>query len=160
MEAVQTKDSQAFMPLSQEAWQRLIEAGFLACDAGQHTMATDLFAQLAKLRADIPQIGVYQAMATLQCGQIAQAESLLRELRYKFPDSQMAKALLGVCRVLQEQPDGLSLLEDVLADGSEKDALAWAQLFIDQARRTQSVVKAPPAEIEGLQFFRHFNRGK
>ncbi len=157
MDAVEAGVSPA-TSLSREAWQRLIEAGFLACDAGLHSMATALFAELVKLRTDIPQLGIYQAMACLQCGEVERAEALLSDLRQRFPDSQMAKAVFAVCRVLREQADGLRLLEEVLADGSEQDAVDWARLFVEQARRCARPAASHALTLEGMEFFRHFNR--
>lgn len=144
--------------LSPEAWQRFIEAGFLACDAGLHTMATALFAELVKLRTDVPQLGIYQAMACLQCGELERAEAVLTDLRQRFPDSQMAKAVLAVCGVWRERADALHLLEEVLADGSEPDAVEWALLFVEQARRHVRPATKPALSLEGMEFFRHFNR--
>jgi len=158
MEAVKAEQPQPASELSREAWQRFIEAGFLACDAGLHSMATALFADLVKLRTDIPQLVIYQAMAHLQCGNVVEAEAVLSALRQRFPDSQMAKAVFAVCRMLLDEPDGAGLLDEVIADGSERDAVEWAQLFVEQARRQSRAVPTPALPLEGMEFFRHFNR--
>lgn len=150
----------ASMTLSQEAWQRLIEAGFLASDAGFHSMATDLFANLMKLRPHVPQFAIFQSMALLRWGRIEQAETLLMGVRQRFPDSQMAKAVHGTCRMLLDNSDGIALLEEVIANPNEPDAVAWARLFAGHTRSKSAHVKAPVASVEGLQFFRHFNRAK
>lgn len=158
METARPNETQPAASLSQEAWQRFIEAGFLACDAGLHSMATVLFADLVKLRTDIPQLAIYQAMALLQCGNVAEAEAVLGVLRQRFPDSQMAKAVFAVCLMLRDDADGARLLEEVLADGSEHDAVEWARLFIEQARRRAQPVPTTAVPLEELEFFRHFNR--
>lgn len=158
METLRADEARPATDLSREAWQRFIEAGFLACDAGLHSMAAALFADLVKLRSDIPQLFIYQAMAHLQCGNLAEAEAVLATVRQRFPDSQMGKAVFAVCRMLSGESDGACLLEEVLDDGSERDAVEWAQLFIEEARRDARPAPTAALPLEGMEFFRHFNR--
>jgi len=158
MESVTTVPVPTPARLSQEAWERFIQAGFLACDAGLHSMATDLFSNLAKLRPDLPQLGIYQAMALLQSGRGDEAGELLAALRRKFPESQLAKAVFAVSHITDDPQESVRLFEAVLADGSERVAVDWARLFIDQARRDARPVRPNALPTEGVEFLRHFNQ--
>jgi predicted Zn-dependent protease len=158
MEPVTTAPLHASARLSQEAWERFIQTGFLACDAGLHSMATELFSNLARLRPDLPQLGIYQAMALLKCGHAEEARDLLAALRRKFPQSQFAKAVFAVSRLPDEPQESVRLFEEVLADGSERVAVDWARLFIDQARRDARPVRTNALPTEGVEFLRHYNQ--
>jgi len=133
---------------------KLAEAGFLACDMGLPEQALVIFSGLALVQPDIPHPVMHQAVVHARCGRVDQAVELLLELRERFHDSQIVKAMLGMFFVQQEDPRAMALLDEVFEDGTDDEAVAVARSCHDLARR-QQFDRLPHPSMEALQYFRN-----
>jgi tetratricopeptide (TPR) repeat protein len=141
----------------QAAMQHLSEAGFLASEMGLPSQAIAIFSALAKIRPDQPHPIINLALVYARYERTDEAVELLQSLLEKFPQQQMVQSVLGMCLVQQEKPEALALLEQVLAQKSDMDAVNVARSCYELARQQQANREYRPP-TEGLQFFRHYNQ--
>jgi predicted Zn-dependent protease len=135
---------------------QLSEVGFLAGDMGLPDQAIAIFYNLFKLKPEIPHMGVNLALVYARYEKIEDAIELLLTLKDKFPQNQMVKAVLGMCLVQQAKPGAIELLDEVLTEKTDSDAMNIARSCYDLAKQ-QRVDKTCEPVVDGLQFFRHYN---
>ena len=132
---------------------QLAEVGFLACDMGLPEQAIAIFSGLARIQPAIPHPVIHQAIVHARYGGVDQAVELLLGLLERFHDSPLVKAMLGMCFVQQEDPRAMALLDEVLQEDSDAEAVAVARSCYELAKQQQADYLFYPA-METLQFFR------
>ena len=135
---------------------QLSEVGFLAGDMGLPNQAIAIFRHLFNIKPEIPHLGVNLALVYARYEKVDEAIEVLTSLRNRFPDNQMVKAVLGMCLVQQAKPGAIELLDEVLAEKSDTDAMNIARSCYDLAKEQRVDTSYEPV-TEGLQFFRHYN---
>lgn len=135
---------------------QLSEAGFLAGDMGLPEQAIAIFYHLFKIKPEIPHMGVNLALIYARYEKIDDAIEVLVSLKSKFPENQMVKAVLGMCLVQQAKPGAIELLDEVLTEKTDSDAMNIARSCYDLAKEQQASPAYEPV-TDGLQFFRHYN---
>lgn len=140
--------------ISPAALFQLVEAGFLACDMGLPEQALVIFSGLALVQPDSPHPVIHQAVVHARYGRVDQAVELLLGLQERFHDSQIVKAMLGMLFVEQEDSRAMALLDEVLEDGTDAEAVAVARSCHELARRQQEA-NLPHPSMEALQYFRN-----
>lgn len=143
--------------ISPAALFQLVEAGFLACDMGLPEQALVIFSGLALVQPDIPHPVIHQAIVHARYGRVDQAVELLLALQERFHDSQIVKAMLGMLFVQQEDPRAMVLLDEVLEDGTDAEAVAVARSCHELARKQQAGYLHHPS-MEALQYFRNIEQ--
>lgn len=133
---------------------QLAEAGFLACDMGLPEQALVIFSGLALVQPGIPHPVIHQAVVHARYGRVDQAVELLFGLQERFHDSQIVKAMLGMFFVQQEDPRAMALLDEVLEDGTDVEAVAVARSCHELARSQQAGYLLHPS-MDALQYFRN-----
>jgi|GEM_PF-1653453 len=151
--------SHAEEAMSTDALFQLVEAGFLACDMGLPEQALAIFSGLARVQPDIPHPVMHQAVVHARYGKVDQAIELLLGLQERFHDSHLVKAMLGMFFVQQEDPRAMALLDEVLEDGTDAEAVAVARSCYELARR-QQMGYLPYSSMESLQYFRSIERSR
>lgn len=132
---------------------QLAEVGFLACDMGLPEQALAIFSGLALIQPAVPHPVIHQAIVHARYARVDQSVELLLGLHERFHDSQIVKAMLGMFFVHQEDPRAMALLNEVLQDGRDAEAVAVARSCYELARKQQAD-SLLNAAIEELQFFR------
>jgi hypothetical protein len=123
----------------------LLETGVLASYEGMHAEGEAIVREVQSFRDDVPQPGVCLISAFYFQGRhdeaIAEAKALLK----KFPNCQMAKALMGTCMFSAGYRQWDVPLKEVLDDGRDE----WA---IDMARTVLGYeYLGPPTEKRAVQ---------
>ena len=140
--------------ISSAALFQLAEVGFLACDMGLPEQALVIFSGLAFVQPDIPHPVIHQAVVHARYGRVDQAVELLLGLQERFHDSPIVKAMLGMLFVQQEDLRAMALLDEVLEDGTDAEAVAVARTCHALARSQQESYLPHPS-MEALQYFRN-----
>ncbi len=135
--------------------ERLAEAGFLASECGMHEEAATLFRCMAQLKPGNPSPLIALAMALARAGSGEQAIEELKLVIAQHPDSEMAKAVLGMIMVQRKQSGALELFEEVFASAKDKNAINVANSCIELAREQNTETKQTASE--SLEFFRYYN---
>lgn len=134
--------------------ERLAETGFLATEFGLHEQAERIFTALEKLRAGKPSPLIALAMVQARRGRMQPAIASLRETIEQFPESELARAILGTMLVHIGDLEGRDLLEGVISRDSDADAVSVAVSCLEQAAKPA----APPSTPAGaVEYFRHYN---
>lgn len=128
--------------------ERLVETGFLATECGLDQEAERIFVALAQLRPGKPAPLIALAMTHARQGLMTQAIEEARAVVRAHPESEMAKAILGTMLVHVEQPGALQLFEDLIATGTDPNAIELAKCCLTLARQheTSGVADAQPYE--------------
>ena len=135
---------------------QLSEVGFLAGDMGLPDQAIAIFYNLFKIKPEISHMGVNLALMYARYEKVDDAIEVLISLKNKFPENQMVKAVLGMCLVQQAKPGAIELLDEVLTEKTDSDAMNIARSCYDLAKE-QRVDHSYAPVTDGLQFFRHYN---
>lgn len=134
--------------------ERLAETGFLATEFGLHEQAERIFSALAKLKAGKPSPLIALAMVQARRGRMQPAIASLRATIEQYPQSELARAILGTMLFHIGDPEGRELLERVIAHDCDADAVSVAASYLQQA----TVPVAQPSTPAGaVEYFRHYN---
>jgi tetratricopeptide (TPR) repeat protein len=128
---------------SPEVLERLTEVGFLASECGLHGAAEAIFADLTKIKPDNPSPLIGAAMVQARRGEVPQAIEQLRQAVGRYPDSEMAKAMLGTYLVHTGSKGALALFDDVLGTGRDSAAVNVVRCCLELARRLEPSGNAP-----------------
>jgi Bacterial type III secretion protein (HrpB1_HrpK) len=105
----------------------LLETGVLASYEGLHAEGEAMVREVQSFRDDVPQPGVCLVSAFYFQGRHDDAITEAKALLKKFPNCQMAKALMGACMFSAGYRNWQTPLKEVMDDGRDE----WA---IDMAR--------------------------
>lgn len=135
-----------------QLFERMAETGHLASECGLHAEAECIFVSLVLARRGHPSPRIGLAIVRSCAGRLEQAIADARQIAADHPDSDMAKAVLGMFLSQSGSDEAEALFCKLLADGSDPAAMQIAHLCIaDDA-------PAPAAqETESLEYFRHHN---
>lgn len=104
--------------LTQEQIIRLQDIGLAACHYGTVSEARKIFDGLLKLRPDNTTALVGRAMSHIVVNDFSAAEEILqKQVLSNHPDDAEAETLLGLCCVLNGNPDGA---RDLLRNGEAR----------------------------------------
>jgi hypothetical protein len=123
---------------SVDVLERLTEVGFLASECCLHASAEAIFASLATIRPNNPSPLIASATVRARRGEVDAAVEQLRGVIERHPDSEMAKAVLGMVLVSSGRHGALVLLQDVLATQRDPGAVNVAQCCVELARRLET----------------------
>jgi hypothetical protein len=118
-----------FAEVSSEMLQLLMQVGYVACGQGWPSLSRIIFDGIAAVRpnSELPLIGL--AFAHIHMGKLTAAcDILVKQVAAINPANQIAKALAAmIFRMSGEFRAGDMLLDEVLADGSDPQAMALAR---------------------------------
>jgi tetratricopeptide (TPR) repeat protein len=123
---------------SPEVLERLTEVGFLASECGLHDAAQAIFADLIKIKPGNPSPLIGAAMVQARSGGVEQAIEQLQHVVDRYPDSEMAKAMLGTYLVHATRKGALALFEDVLGTGRDSAAVNVARCCFELAQQQEA----------------------
>ena len=133
-------------------FERLAETGHLASECGLHEEAERIFCHLVSARPGNPSPLIALAIVRSCAGRTEQAIDNMREVVEDHPDSEMAKAVLGMFLSQTRQPGADGLFGELLANGKDPAAIQVARLCM----KDEVPVPTAPAS-ESLEYFRHYN---
>lgn len=135
--------------------ERLAEVGFLATEFGMHQQAERIFQCFAQLKPGKPSPHIALALMQAHRGRMPEAIAAIRDVIEHYPDSELARAVLGTMLIHIKDPAGYELLEDVIARGNDHGAVSVATSYLELQREQPAHVEAPPASA--VEYFRHYN---
>lgn len=123
----------------------LLEAGVLASYEGFHVEGEAILQGVQKFRDDVPQPGVCLVGAYYFQRRYDEAIVEAKALLKKFPNCQMAKALIGGCMFSAGYRNWQVPLQEVIDDGRDEWAISMAStaLGYDYKSHAGRVVTAP-----------------
>jgi predicted Zn-dependent protease len=130
----------------------MAETGHLASECGLHEEAERIFCHLVTARPGNPSPLIALAIVRSCAGRMDQAIDDIREVAAAHPDSEMAKAVLGMFLSQARRPEADELFGELLANGKDPAAIQVARLCM----KDEIPVPATPAS-ESLEYFRHYN---
>lgn len=133
-------------------FERLAETGHLASECGLHEEAERIFLHLVAARPGSPSPLIALAIVRSCGGKMEQAIGDIRQVAAAYPDSEMARAVLGMFLSQSRQPEAAELFGDLLANGKDPAAVQVARLCV----KDEIPVPVAPAS-ESLEYFRHYN---
>jgi hypothetical protein len=116
------KNNHVLFGLNQDVTRLLMRTGMLCSETERHDEADSLYRAVARCAPGIPHPIVCLAMGLMYRGKAFEAVVELQQTIAEFPDSQIAKALLGMALRECGQPQW----EDVLLSVLEDDRDEWA----------------------------------
>jgi hypothetical protein len=105
----------------------LLETGVLASYEGMHTDGEKIIREVQNFRGDVPQPGVCLVSAFFFQGRFDDAIAEAKAVLQKFPNCQMAKALLGTCMFSAGYRHWEVSLKEVMDDGRDEWAMDMAK---------------------------------
>jgi hypothetical protein len=120
----------------------LLETGVLASYEGLHAEGEAIVREVQKFRDEVPQPGVCLVSAFYFQGRhddaIAEAKALLK----RFPNCQMAKALMGTCMFSAGYRNWETPLKEVIDDGRDEWAIDMAHNVLGYEYKGPSSAKS------------------
>ncbi|MDR1437690.1 MAG: hypothetical protein LBI69_01360 [Puniceicoccales bacterium] len=106
-----------------------MQLGFMACNRGSPSLGICIFAGIAAVRpnSELPLIGL--AYAHANAGKLSEAREILTKRAAVInPKNQLTKAILAmIFRISGEVNESDSLIDEVIEDGSDPQAVALAE---------------------------------
>jgi hypothetical protein len=124
----------------------LLETGVLASYEGFHAEGESLVRRVASFRDDVPQPAVCLISAFYFQGRYEEAITDAKALLKKFPNCQMAKALMGTCMFSAGYRDWEVPLKEVMEDGRDEWAIDMARSVLGYDHKS-SAVSRPPVSV-------------
>jgi tetratricopeptide (TPR) repeat protein len=137
--------------------QMIAEIGFLASEYGLYDDAETIISCLVLARPENPFSSISIAVVYARSGRIQQAIDELKDAIVRFPDSEMAKALLGAFLVQAKQDGALELFNSVLETKRDRGALNIVECCMDLAKKLAKEKSENRIDSDSLEFFRHYN---
>lgn len=109
-----------------EAYRVLLYIAMLGAEIGETSLAGDIAQTLVDLRPDLPHAAIVLAVNEFSAGQHDHAMSRLEDVMGNFPDSQLARAMLGTFMQISDRVGWQAMLESVIEDGSDQCAVSLA----------------------------------
>lgn len=129
----------------------LLESGVVASYEGMTSEGEAIIRSVMRFREDVPQpwsclVGAFFFQRRFEDG-ITEAKALLK----KFPNCQMAKALVGACMFELGYRDWEKPLKEVIEDGRDEWAIRFANtaLGYEHKAAAQSAARTAPAHAFG-----------
>jgi hypothetical protein len=104
----------------------LMEVSILGTAIGEFSLAGDITRALADLRSELPYGSVAFAMNEFAAGRCGECVTRLEEALEKYPDNQLCRAMLGACMKMLGRSGWRGLLEEVIADNLDEEAVGFA----------------------------------
>jgi Bacterial type III secretion protein (HrpB1_HrpK) len=148
MSDIQSEDNEdAGKPVPGSVYRTLLQFALLGTELGESAAAKQISQILRDLRPDLPQASIVLAMTDFFANQSGSGISELQETLQHFPDSQLTKAMLGVCLQVAGQSGWQSILESVIEDGRDEYAIGLACSILG---RSPSAAAVESTEVERM----------
>jgi hypothetical protein len=135
--------------LSGDSYRALMQVALLGVELGKTSLASEISTELCELRPDLPHAYIVRAM-TVAYGQTDESVRMLEDTLIRFPDSQLCKVMLGTCMEILKRPGWKYLLESVIDDGRDENAVGLACALLG---RDKDALNAFDGEAEQNQSF-------
>lgn len=123
----------------------LLQVALLGTELGETARATEIAETLEELRPDLPHASVVLAMNDFYAGKKDEGIRALDFTLARFPDSQLAKAMLAVCLQNAGRSGWQQMLESVIEDGRDGYAIGLACAILGRTNAPGSAAQPAPA---------------
>ena len=131
------------------AYRVLLQIALLGIEVGEAPSAVLISQSLAELRPDLPHAEIVISMHEFSSGKREPGIQRLQEILFKFPDSQLGKAMLAVCLEIVGRPGWQNLMESVIQDGSDEYAVGLACAILGRSPPESSAAKNSGSPDDG-----------
>ena len=126
-------------------YRTLLQFALLGTELGETQRAATIARALCELRPDLPQAGIVLAMNDFCSENMDRGIHELQSTLDRFPDSQLAKAILAVCLHVAGRSGWRALLEEVIEDGRDEYAIGLACSILGRPNGTADEPDTSPA---------------
>ncbi len=125
-------------------YRTLLQFALLGTELGESAAAAEIATALSDLRPDLPQASIVLAMNDFCSGKMDRGIQALEATLEKFPDSQLAKAMLAVCWQVSGRSGWQPLLESVIEDGRDEYAIGLACAILGRTNEVADSLEEEP----------------
>ena len=123
----------------------LLQTALLGPEIGAAQESQELVEHLIDLRPDLPHAPIFRAMSIFRLGRPNEGIAELKEVVERFPDSHLAKAMLGCCLQWSGQAGWMGLFDAVTHEAKDEHALG---LVAEATGRPMSLNAVSNADME------------